>query len=1138
MKNNLSLFQPLEYNNLFSSYHNNSNKYRYKNYNLPKIPKIFPSQEHKEQNTTSFFNTNFKVKIKNKNTDNSFDIQKRRKLIYPFSFEKQTNYISNNITNREIKPITLYNSYKKNHRKLMSYKNKEKLNNSHRLNMIYLNLFKSPLETKNNNILNIDSFYNFEIKDNNSNEDEILSQKYKQINNYSIIKIKNIFNETDFGKINDDFLNINNNITNGIIDTFIEKFLNKKKDNIKKDENNSNDVSYINGEKSIVITNNVFLDWILDNVRRKIELKNEFNQHLSTVWVKNLIYSEINELKNRFSEFRNSIKFSNFLEYMNSKKKLKLKALKKNDKSNITSSTLRSYFDNSYLKNIFNNSNLNSNINNENKKISKNSFTQNTMINNITMGFDFFDNNNSKKIVNYNDKKIMTIKEPYKTNKHLIKKQKYISYKKALFQKNKTELNHNNKENENLWFKNVFLNNPRSNKIKNFEIPDTNLIKSRFKDIKNNGKPNCDIINIIRRNLSSNEKYNYYPKNNDFYNFKRRNSFNFSNNEEKNKILKIRLINIDDNKNNVTPSKELVLNKGDDLKRKPKFKNVILMNIEKLFNKKNKKTDEDSDKNINKRGVIKSKNFFKFSSQEVEDGYKYKKKTSRKRKNISTSPKIKKIKNKRGNKKKGYNGNYIPSSSSSSASSSFSNEESKKDTKIDIQNEINKKIRRNLVNKRLKTQKAKLSSLQLNKLKKLINNNPNYNKKEDENKYSNSNSNSLLSISSVNEQQDLNENIDIKKEIDLVNKILSNNESYNLFNLIMELKNYLKMSDKTEEIKNEIRNKRLEIKNIIHNFFENLLSNLSIQEINEEQHLEIFQELSILKKYCSFSSRELNFLKDKILDKRKDEVSKYKMGYKFLDKKNIKKYRRHSAIETIFNGKDGKMINDNKDNNFKIEFKRGKRKKTNLIYNNSYLFKENDSDSDDDKNQSNVLIKKEIQDILNTDYGKEPIKISDSTIFVSRRRKKEEYIKRNYVKRKTNIMLLKINDELLNEETLLKKKKLKEESEEEMKKEKIRDKKIYEFFEKIQRLKKGTSINYDDELNLFIDKQIEQNNEIPKEKNGGRLNIFLQDFLSNRIRAKFNSNLKNKRIAFLSPIIFTSPNETYILNKSENYRKK
>ena len=56
----------------------------------------------------------------------------------------------------------------------------------------------------------------------------------------------------------------------------------------------------------------------------------------------------------------------------------------------------------------------------------------------------------------------------------------------------------------------------------------------------------------------------------------------------------------------MTPSKELVLNKGDDLRRKPKFKNVILMNIEKLFNKKNKKiSDEDSDKNIHRRGIIK-----------------------------------------------------------------------------------------------------------------------------------------------------------------------------------------------------------------------------------------------------------------------------------------------------------------------------------------------------------------------------------------------------------------------------------------------------------------------------------------------------------------------------------------------------
>ena len=64
MKNNLSLIQPLEYNNLYSSYHNNSTKYRYTNYKLPKITKLFPSQEHKElkEKNITFFNKNNKKK--------------------------------------------------------------------------------------------------------------------------------------------------------------------------------------------------------------------------------------------------------------------------------------------------------------------------------------------------------------------------------------------------------------------------------------------------------------------------------------------------------------------------------------------------------------------------------------------------------------------------------------------------------------------------------------------------------------------------------------------------------------------------------------------------------------------------------------------------------------------------------------------------------------------------------------------------------------------------------------------------------------------------------------------------------------------------------------------------------------------
>ena len=44
-----------------------------------------------------------------------------------------------------------------------------------------------------------------------------------------------------------------------------------------------------------------------------MELKNEYNEVLSTVWVRNLIYKEMTELKNRFAEFRNLMNLPNFI---------------------------------------------------------------------------------------------------------------------------------------------------------------------------------------------------------------------------------------------------------------------------------------------------------------------------------------------------------------------------------------------------------------------------------------------------------------------------------------------------------------------------------------------------------------------------------------------------------------------------------------------------------------------------------------------------------------------------------------------------------------------------------------------------------------------------------------------------------
>jgi hypothetical protein len=193
------------------------------------------------------------------------------------------------------------------------------------------------------------------------------------------------------------------------------------------------------------------------------------------------------------------------------------------------------------------------------------------------------------------------------------------------------------------------------------------------------------------------------------------------------------------------------------------------------------------------------------------------------------------------------------------------------------------------------------------------------------------------------------------------------------------------------------------------------------------------------------------------------------------------------------------------------------------------LFKNNESD---DENKTNLRIKKEIQDILNTDYGNIPIKIADTTILYSRRRKNPAVIKRKYVKRTTNRNFIRLNDEKLDEKLMFKNVIRYRESEEQLKKEEIRDKKIYDFFSKIQKLKK----NKYNELDIFINKQMELNNEIQIDKNGGRLNIFLQDFHLNRIRAKYQVDLKNKRFGFLSPVVFTSPNDIY--QKNSIYIKK
>ena len=95
----------------------------------------------------------------------------------------------------------------------------------------------------------------------------------------------------------------------------------------------------------------------------------------------------------------------------------------------------------------------------------------------------------------------------------------------------------------------------------------------------------------------------------------------------------------------------------------------------------------------------------------------------------------------------------------------------------------------------------------------------------------------------------------------------------------------------------------------------------------------------------------------------------------------------------------------------------------------------------------------------------------------------------------------------------------------ELEKEKERGGGLCEFFGEIQNLKNRRGSRDESELNKFIDHEIERT---LKSRTKQRLYYFLEEFNLNRMRARFNSN--NKKIGFLSPIIFTFPNENNINN--------
>ena len=1219
MRNNLSLIKPNDYNKLFSSYHYNSKINKFRNNQLPKLSKLFPSYENNIQ-TSTFFNKTSKIKLEKTNEI------KKKKTIYPLlNFSKDNDSYDKTYTNTDIIPLTTYHSYKLNNEK-MNKLNKTKKNNNHQLNMIYLNLYKYPsYDGVNNHILNLDSFYNdidnFEI---NKNNDENLSKKLKEINHKSFVRLNDIFNNTDFNKLNYDLMNINR-ISGDIIDKSIEKLLkNRRKKNVNKTDYNI--IDDLDGERAVLVSN-IFMDWILDNVKHKVELTNEYNEVLSTVWVKNLVYSEINELQNRFSEFRKTIKLSNFVKSMNNqriKNILNKKGLK-NNRSNFTASTFKSNYDTSNIKSFEHSSNIDSNYNNnsyENDKKYKFNKTHDKADTGLALGFDFFHSENkSKQNITYRNKQVISVNTPSVNHVNLINKMK--NYKQSfIHSKYKTQNNDNNNK-DNLWFKNVFLNNPRSNKIRNFSKNYENLASSiksnnkfdpysQRKKNKNENGNNDDIINRLIKesihntiNVGRGLNYNYMPKNR-YEQIKRVNSFSNKPSEKNYITIKSSFSNssIRNRRSVFTPSKEVISNKDEEIGVKPKFKNIILRNLEnKLYN--DKITEEDKSNNYYSNSINKNdnndmfnanKNNFKNGKDEnnKEKNDKNKEQRNKGKKNRKKQEKKNKdIENVINKESKGNNSNQGKEKKKIDIFSYFEFSEEEKDEnekeieKKDETSTINrKKTKRksvfyfvndlNIRNKRLKSENvtsqsnqsndnnkksensssksnqemeeseyknennesSTLNSLVRNELIKnmtnslvvqkdkkrkprgmLIKHNLNYKNeivfRNNDEKQENNSFTSIYTLSSIDEKENLNEDKEIKEEVNLLQNVLNEKETYNLFNLVVLYKKFIRKKNKKEDNKKEMKSKKEEIFNIIQNYFDILLTEkLSIKEIKEDQvHFNILNQLKVLRKFGLFSSKKLLELQAKILKKRAKDLERYLNGEENWENISSKLFHRRNSAKL---------------KSTRLEIFNRRKKKKKLIYNNLYLFKDNDSDND----KTNMQIKKEIYDILNTDYGNINNEARENNMMLEKRRKIKKEEKKKFIKIKKNDKpLARLKDEILNEEILKKLQKKDEKREKQTEKEDIRDKKIYEFFAKIQRLKRRQNLDNINEINSFIDEQIELNNEIPKEKDDGRLNTFLQEFLYQRSREKYAFDMKNKRITYMSPITFTSPHENCYLTQ-------
>ena len=1086
------------------------------------------------------------------------------------NFYRLTNYIKNKYAKNMTK-IKNVHSTPNRVQEIKLNVNKTEYNNFNKkyylIDKIQLEKPKTEIKLKNKNILlNVDAIYKKQ-KEEYKNIINSEDKKNKFLKNYSSFIYYQIFPKR---------MRNENSLDNGRIPNFFNFYLIK---NLKKSHN-----IIPKSNQSHLIKNNSFFDYIIENVTHKVEYKNQNNERITIGLVKNLLDEELNTISNKLNlnlnskmnqntsiidkvnKINKSTSTNEFNELKNLnqtydkiscetnnsekdfedkiKKKIENKLIKLNNKYGFVNGSDNVYLnDKNSLNESFNMDNIYKNETEKDMKIKsrkkmeddeddyigdyiwaiandinnidefrkrineKDNIFENTKIKNIFGKYTFIKNNNNnknEKLRDFGNTEFITKKNiDFKDFQNDIL-ELYAQYKL------KKDLEERNKS-----FENKSVQKSKRRKTESVvDNTNTNLI---------NLKKEKEIKPQINFKISSNNMQNILSLMSDEQQFEQFiHGFGgyYTDNEEK-KILK-QIKESNPNKKNIfSMYNEIMTNmekerqQSKNVKRKLyKTENKSIFNPSQPNNNNNfnynnsKKNSIQLNNGVNNNINIVNNNITNDTNIE-QDSTKVNEGKNQKLKIKQNNIKIKDAKIKKGIKDKNNSENDNIENTNNIKEKTFKNEKNKK-----YEDVLTEEEKEAIINNKTTYKKDnKDKKVKFKNLKSDISNNGNNN--------INSDNKNKFNIKSIKENKNLDDfekdflvkinyltDLDEKdkeqvaKYLEELEKECDNEaeESTNLYNKIKInnihhlLKNFIKEHTDKDNDKN-VRGFKKDFKRKKTDYFINMKNRFFLdRQINitegKEEIIDEREEEEEEEEQISLRQQNKKRKRTRIFDFDDDFDSIHKKGLKRSISFKIKKKKRLTKIDKNSMTKINGRLSIVRSNSAKKEIVEDDWRK--------YLLKTSINKRKQTMRKSKFTKRK-----------KKTIKISKKSFFV------DEY-------KNVKNVIDEQDEEIETIKNEIKRKKLKKE---------LVEKQLYEFFDKIQALKKGGD-NTKKEIEELIDEQLEKMDYSKAKENESRVNNFIQDFDLNRTKNIFSKKFYSKRMHYLSPIIFfTKQNEEKISNK-------